>query len=71
MNQTEQIYIQLISNGIKDIHKKIDMSCIETDVLVELCKLHKNTGLIYGALMNQENVPQNIMDIFERAFMLK
>lgn len=68
MNQTEQIYIQLISNGIKDIHKKIDMSCIETDVLVELCKLHKNTGLIYGALMNQENVPQNIMDIFEKGF---
>lgn len=47
MNQTERIYIQLIANSITDIHKEIDMSGIEENVLVELCKLHKNTGLIY------------------------
>lgn len=54
MNQTERIYIQLIANSITDIHKEIDMSGIEENVLVELCKLHKNTGLIYAALMNQK-----------------
>lgn len=68
MNQTERIYIQLIANSIKDTHKKIDMSGIEENVLVELCKLHKNTGLIYGALMNQKDVPQKILDTFEKGF---
>lgn len=68
MNQTEQIYIQLISNGITDVHKKIDMSVLETDRLVELCKLHKNTGLIYSALVKQENVSQKLLDNFEKGF---
>ena len=68
MNQTERIYIQLIANSITDIHKEIDMSGIEENVLVELCKLHKNTGLIYAALMNQKNVPQQILETFEKGF---
>ncbi len=68
MNQTERIYIQLIANSITDIQKEIYMSGIEENVLVELCKLHKNTGLIYAALMNQKNVPQQILETFEKGF---
>lgn len=68
MNHTEQIYIQLISNEINDIHNRIDLSNIQIEQLIALCKLHRNVGLVYSALMKQENVPQNIIDVFEKGF---
>ena len=49
MNRTEQIYIQLISNSIKDEHKPIDWTGFDEKQLVLLSKLHKNVGLVYGA----------------------
>ncbi len=68
MNRTEQIYIQLISNSIKDEHKPIDWTGFDEKQLVLLSKLHKNVGLVYGALSRQKNAPQNILHLFEKGF---
>lgn len=68
MNQTEKVYIQLISNSIYDEHKFIDLSEIQLEELVKLSKLHKNVGLVYSALIKQEKVPANIINIFEKGF---
>lgn len=68
MNRTQQVYIQLISNSINDKHKQIDLKEVDEKQLVRLCKFHKNTGLIYGALIRQKNVPQNLLAIFEKGF---
>lgn len=68
MNRTQQVYIQLISNSINDKHKQIDFKEVDEKQLVRLCKFHKNTGLIYGAMARQKDVPQNLLTIFEKGF---
>lgn len=68
MNDTERVYIQLVANGINETYEKIDFSKVELEQLVLLCKLHRNTGIVYHGMIKQENVPQNIIEVFEKGF---
>lgn len=68
MNQTEQVYIQLIANSLRDDHKQIDFSEVNENHFVNLCKYHKNAGLVYVALKHQKNAPQKFKNILEQGF---
>lgn len=68
MNDTEQIYIQLVASGINETHGEINFSKVQLEQLVSLCKLHRNAGIVYHGLIKQENVPQNMIEVFEKGF---
>lgn len=68
MNRNEAAYIQLISNCINDECRPIDLKHVETDSLVELCKLHRNVSIIYSALQKQKTAPKEMIEIFKKGF---
>lgn len=68
MNRTEQIYIELISNFLNDDNKNIEFSNVDESQLIDLCKNHKNVGLVYVAIKEQKKAPKNLIKIFEQGF---
>ena len=68
MNKTEQVYIQLISNSINQKDKPISFENVSLEQMIDLCKLHRNTGLVYASMKNQKNVPAKMLKVFEQGF---
>lgn len=71
MNPTERIYLQLISNSIYDEHQPIDWTGFSERQLVLLSNLHKNAGMVYGAMVKQKNAPQNTLELFKKGFYME
>jgi hypothetical protein len=68
MNKTEISYIQLISNAINEKNTEIDFTGVNEKELIDLCRLHRNAGLVYSALITQNNAPDHMVKVFRQGF---
>ena len=71
MNINENAYIKLISNCINDKCTPIDLSDVNTESLIELCKLHRNVSIIYSALQKQNSASKELIDMFKKGFYME